>query len=79
MTLANHCCLRDSGWPIKILPTFRPDKAMAVEDAPAFRQWVEKLGGSTDISIQTFGDFMRVLRQQHEFFIKWAADCRITG
>ena len=35
-TLEHHQKIKDDGFEIKILPAFRPDKAMNVDDANAF-------------------------------------------
>ena len=42
-SLEYHIKTRESGFEIKMLPTWRPDKAMAVEVPADFRSYVEKL------------------------------------
>ena len=45
-SLEYHIATRESGFEIKMLPTWRPDKAMAVEVPAEFRAYVEKAGRS---------------------------------
>lgn len=52
----------------RMLPAWRPDKAMAVENPVAFRAYVKKLSEATDMEIRTFGDFIDALQKRHDFF-----------
>ncbi len=60
----------------KMLPAWRPDKAMAVENADAWRAYVTKLGNVADIDIRTFSDFIDALQRRHDFF--HARGCRLS-
>ncbi len=66
--LAYHKELKDSGFDVKILPTFRPDKAMMVDNAIDFVKYVEKLEKVTNTSISSFSDFISVIQSRHDFF-----------
>ncbi len=59
-----------------MLPAWRPDKAMAVENPEAFRAYVEKLGAAADIDIRTFDDFIDAMQRRHDFF--HANGCRLS-
>ena len=52
----------------KMLPAWRPDKAMAVENAANFRAYVERLAAAADVDIRTFSDFIDALQRRHDFF-----------
>jgi glucuronate isomerase len=68
-TLEFHQKIRDAGdLNTKVLPTFRPDKALLLNDATAFNEWLEKLGEVSGIPCDTFDDFLAALRQRHDFF-----------
>jgi len=67
-SLEYHQQLADSGFEIDILPTFRPDKAMAVEDPVAFNQYVARLEAASHLEIRTFANFLDALRQRHDYF-----------
>lgn len=67
-SLEYHIALKDEGFGIKVLPTWRPDKAMAVENAADFRTYVEKLSNVSDTTISIFTDFIAALRHRHDYF-----------
>ncbi|MFC1462167.1 glucuronate isomerase [Verrucomicrobiota bacterium] len=66
----------DESFGIQVLPTWRPDKGMAVEDAAAFNAWVDKLGAAADTEARDFGSYMSALRKRHEFF--HSMGCRLS-
>ena len=51
-----------------MLPTWRPDKAMAVEVPADFRAYVEKLAEVSGVAISNFDDMIAALRKRHDFF-----------
>jgi len=69
-TLSDHQAIRDSGFDLKVLPTFRPDKAMLLIDSPEeFNQYLLKLGeaaGSGKIS--SYEGLLAALQNRHDFF-----------
>ena len=67
-TLEHHIKTRQDGFEIKMLPTWRPDKAMAVESSANFRNYVEQLAKISEISISTFEDMILALRKRQDFF-----------
>ncbi len=67
-SLEYHRAIADSGFEIKVLPTWRPDKAMVVEDAAAFKAYVGRLSEAADTDIATFNDFADALQRRHDFF-----------
>ncbi|MDR3252875.1 MAG: glucuronate isomerase [Tannerella sp.] len=67
-SLEHHIRTRQSGFEIRMLPTWRPDKAMAVESPSAFRAYVEKLSAASGVSISSFTDIIEALRRRHQFF-----------
>jgi glucuronate isomerase len=76
-SLEHHALLRnDSSFPIAVVPTFRPDAAMAVENPPAFNAWVEKLGRAADREIRGWREFVEALRLRHDHF--HANGCRAS-
>jgi glucuronate isomerase len=58
----------------KLIPTWRPDKALAVSDLTAWNQWVDRLALAADVSIGSLGAFMDAIEKRHEFF--HASGCR---
>jgi len=66
----------DEGFPIQVLPAWRPDKAMAVDNPAVFLPWVEKLEAASGTAVRTLADFREALRRRHEFF--HANGCRLS-
>ena len=67
-SLEHHIKTRNDGFEIKMLPTWRPDKAIAVEDPAAFRSYMETLSDVSGVSIHTFEDMIYALRKRQDFF-----------
>ena len=63
-----HKKTRESGFEIKMLPAWRPDKAMAVENPQAYKAYVEKLAEVSGVSISKFSDLIDALQKRHDFF-----------
>lgn len=75
-SLEYHKAVADSGFEIKMLPTWRPDKAMAVENPAAFRAYVEKLAEVSGVEINKFQDMVDALQKRHDFFESMG--CRLS-
>lgn len=67
-TLEYHRQIKHSGFEVKVLPAWRPDKAMAVENPVTFNEYVDKLAEAAGIKILTFPDFIDALEKRHRFF-----------
>ncbi|MBP8945706.1 MAG: glucuronate isomerase [Paludibacteraceae bacterium] len=67
-SLEYHAKVKKEGFEIKMLPAWRPDKAMAVENPTVFRAYIEKLGQTADVNIVVFDDLITALRKRHDFF-----------
>ncbi|CAG0905290.1 unnamed protein product [Cyprideis torosa] len=52
----------------RVIPTFRPDKAMAVETGDAYRGYLGQLEAASDTAITTYKDLIAALRRRHQFF-----------
>lgn len=67
-SLEHHRKIKDDGFEIKILPAYRPDKAMNPDDPAAFNNYVNKLEEVAGVSIGTYNDYTNALKQRHDFF-----------
>jgi glucuronate isomerase len=67
-TLEHHQKIKEDGFEIKILPAFRPDKAMNVDHVKTFNDYVEKLATVSRISINSYQSYLNALKQRHDFF-----------
>ena len=66
----------DESFDIPVLPAWRPDKGMAVENPEAFNAWVEKLAAVSDTDIACMDDFLAALRKRHDYFAE--RGCRLS-
>lgn len=67
-TLEHHHKLRDEGFEIRVLPAWRPDKAMAVGDAATYNDYVDRLGEVSGVDIRSYDDLIGALQRRHDFF-----------
>jgi glucuronate isomerase len=74
--LMYHRKIAADGGPTRVFPTFRPDKALAVDQPAAFNAWVTRLGQASDMDIGSLKDFVAALRQRHDYF--HAHGCRLS-
>lgn len=65
--LKYHQQIIDSGFEIKVLPAWRPDKAMNIDKA-GYAAYVEKLAQVANVDITSFCDMINALQKRHDFF-----------
>ncbi|MDR0427148.1 MAG: glucuronate isomerase [Dysgonamonadaceae bacterium] len=75
-SLEHHIKTREDGFEIKMLPTWRPDKAMAVENPAGFRTYMEKLSEVSEVTISSFDDMIAALRKRQDFFAE--SGCKLS-
>ena len=69
-SLEHHQKIKDDRFEIKILPAYRPDKAMNVDDASAFNSYLSRLETVCNTSITSYNDYLDALKCRHDFFAK---------
>ena len=67
-SLEHHKAIRDDGFETKILPAFRPDKAMNVEHAGIFNNYVSRLEEVSNTNIGSLANYLDALKSRHDFF-----------
>jgi glucuronate isomerase len=67
-SLEHHKKIKDDGFEIKILPAYRPDKAMNADDAASFNDYVAKLEAASGTSISSYDEYLDALKNRHDFF-----------
>lgn len=72
----HHQIREDQDFAIKVLPAFRADKAMAVEQPQPFNEWLRSLARSADMEISSYSRFIEAIRQRHDFFHQFG--CRLS-
>lgn len=76
-SLEHHAELAKRGDPdTRVYPTWRPDKALAVEDPGPWNAWVDALEAASRTSIGTWAQFVAALERRHTAFHE--AGCRAS-
>jgi glucuronate isomerase len=75
-SLGNHKQLSKDGFEIKVLPAFRPDMSMEVENAKVYNEYLYKLEKVSNVNISSFHDLINAIRKRHDFFAEMG--CRLS-
>lgn len=76
-SLEHHKVIADDpAFDIQVLPTWRPDKGMAVETPETFNAWVDTLGAAANMDIGSFHAYLAALHKRHDFFHRMG--CRLS-
>ncbi|HKL21676.1 MAG TPA: glucuronate isomerase, partial [Tichowtungia sp.] len=82
-SLEHHKAIRESGFEVTVLPTFRPDKAMNLNPAsrgePGSSVWkkhIQALEKASGMEINSFASLIEAVDNRHEYF--HAAGCRLS-
>ena len=65
-----------SGHPTRMLPAFRPDKALTVNQPAGFNAWIEQLAAAANVDVNGFSAFLAALEKRHAFF--HSQGCRLS-
>ena len=66
--LEHHQQIKKDGYAVKILPAFRPDKAMNSDDVAGLNAYINKLQEVTNTSIDNFDQYLSALKMRHDYF-----------
>ena len=76
-SLAAHSAIKaDESFNIEVLPAWRPDKGMAVENLDFFNEWVDKLTAAADVDIKDYDSYLLAIKKRHDYFHE--AGCRVS-
>jgi glucuronate isomerase len=53
---------------LKMLPAFRPDKAMNADDVQTLNKYIDQVEVVTNRSIDSFAEYLNALKSRHDFF-----------
>jgi glucuronate isomerase len=63
-----HKMIQENPFGTKVLPAWRPDKAMAIENPKAYKEYLEKLEQAAGMKITSYADLQDALQKRHDFF-----------
>jgi glucuronate isomerase len=75
-SLEHHIRIKKEGAPFKVLPAWRPDKSMAVENGSAFNNYIDRLSEVSALEINSYQKLIEALRKRHDFF--HTNGCRVS-
>ncbi|MFV8324958.1 glucuronate isomerase [Flavobacterium sp. ZS1P14] len=74
--LRYHKQIREDQFEITVVPSFRPDKSVNIENSAEFLGWIDKLEKSVGYGITTFESFVNAIQMRHAFFHEMG--CRVS-
>lgn len=76
-SLEYHIKLKvEKGNSFKVYPTFRPDKAVAVDFPIEYKAYIKTLAVSAEMEINSYSDLLDALKKRHDFFHE--VGCRLS-
>lgn len=76
-SLVDHRALAaDTGFATRVLPAFRPDRALDAGRPQRLNEWLDLLSETADSDINTFASMIEALRKRHEYFHRHG--CRLS-
>ncbi len=66
--LAHHQKIKQDDFGVKVLPSFRPDKAMNPDNIDALNAYIDQLAGIVGTKITTLDDYLSALKNRHDYF-----------
>ena len=63
-----HKMIAEHPFGTKVIPAWRPDKAMAIEDPVAYKAYLKQLGAAAGKEIDSYTDLVEALQVRHDFF-----------
>jgi glucuronate isomerase len=67
-SLAYHQQIKNNNVDIKVLPAFRPDKAMNADDVAGLNVYIDKLAKLTGTAIADYDTYLSALKSRHDYF-----------
>jgi glucuronate isomerase len=66
--LEQHIQLNHEDFEIPVLPAFRPDNAMNVDNIEKFNKYVDRIEQVSNKSVATYEEYLVALKTRHDFF-----------
>jgi len=75
-SLEHHKQIAADGFEIKVLPTFRPDKAMNLSNTKIWGSYIQTLEKVSGVPINNFTSLVEAIEKRHEYF--HSVGCRLS-
>lgn len=70
-----HRQIAEHPFGTKVLPTWRPDRAITVESS-SYRDYIETLGAAAGMEIRSYDELLEALQRRHDYF--GSLGCRLS-
>lgn len=67
-SLEHHQKIKSDNFSVKVLPAFRPDKAMNCDNIPALNAYINQLEKVADMDIGELYSYISALKKRHNYF-----------
>jgi glucuronate isomerase len=74
--LAHHQQIKQDGYGTKVLPSFRPDKAMNADNIEVLNAYIDKLEKVENTTITNLDGYLAALKSRHDYFA--ANGCKVS-
>ena len=71
-----HRQIAEHPFGTKVLPTWRPDKALGIDDPKAYKEYLKRLGEAAGKEIDAYADLVEALQIRHDFFAR--SGCKLS-
>ena len=71
-----HKQIAENPFGTKVLPTWRPDKALAIENPQAYKAYIGRLAEAAGMEITSYDSLLQALQKRHDFFA--SLGCRLS-
>lgn len=75
-SLEYHKYMAEHPFGVRVLPAWRPDKAMQIENQERYCEYIQLLGEVSGVEITSYQDLLDALRRRHDFF--HTMGCRLS-
>lgn len=71
-----HRMILENPFGTKVIPAWRPDKAMAIDEPSSYREYLEVLGEAAGLEIKSYDTLQQALCMRHKYFD--SIGCRLS-
>ena len=71
-----HKMIAQKPFGVKVIPAWRPDRAMAIENPKNYKAYLKQLGEAADMEINSYADLCEALQKRHDYFA--ANGCKLS-
>ncbi len=75
-TLQHHQKLKKTNFDVKVIPAWRPDKVLSVENPQEWNRYLRLLAEISDVDINSYAHLIDALKKRHDYF--HSVGCRLS-